>query len=156
MTRDAMEAVIRRYYDGCNEADAAKIASCMTADAVHYFPAGASQGTFRGAAAIAAGWQQAVAQLGSVWTIDELAIDEVSGIAAIEWTHFKPKAGVHLRGIELCRFTDDGLISEIRACYACPVPAPDRSFELGDFDYGGRGYPLTPPAVPARKAGAAR
>ena len=40
LTADQMERVIRRYYDGCNEADVAKMAGCFTLDAVHYFPPG--------------------------------------------------------------------------------------------------------------------
>ena len=52
-TAAGLEATIRRYFDGCNEADAAKITGCMEPDAVHYFPAGAPQGTFVGAQAIA-------------------------------------------------------------------------------------------------------
>lgn len=145
MNREQIEAVTRRYYAGCNEADTDKIASCLTPDAVHYFPVGAPQGTFRGAAAIADGWRAFVAEFGSVWTIDDLVIDEQRGSVAIEWTHFKTKPGVRLRGIELCRF-EDGRIAEIRACYACPVPDPGRSFELGDFDYSDRGYPVAAPA----------
>jgi ketosteroid isomerase-like protein len=49
-----MEALIRTYFEGCNEADAEKITSCFTPDAVHYFPPGMYDGPFRGAATIAA------------------------------------------------------------------------------------------------------
>ena len=53
LTAEHMEQVIRRYYDGCNEADVAKMAGCFTPDAVHYFPPGMPGGPFRGAQTIA-------------------------------------------------------------------------------------------------------
>ena len=40
--------------------------------------------------------------------------------AVIEWTHFKRKAGVMLRGDEWYKFSERGLIREIRAYYASP------------------------------------
>lgn len=137
--RAAAEATIRRYFDGCNEADADKMRSCFVREAVHYFPKGAPQGTFVGAAAIAEGWQDAVARLGSRWTVDHVVVDETRREAVIEWTHFKPKVGGYLRGDEWYRFDDQGLITEIRAYYACPPSQPEH--ELGGFDYEGRGYP---------------
>jgi hypothetical protein len=48
MTDDAMESLIRRYFDACNAADANAIAACFVADAVHYFPPGMYGGPFRG------------------------------------------------------------------------------------------------------------
>jgi ketosteroid isomerase-like protein len=142
--RANMEAVINRYYDGCNTADVAKIVSCLTPEATHYFPQDAPQGTFVGAEAIAHGWKTFVERVGSQWTIDRLVIDEQSGEVAIEWTHWKRTSGTYLRGAEICLFADDGRISEIRAYYAVPVHDPARSHELGDFDYAGRGYALEP------------
>jgi hypothetical protein len=68
-TAAGLEATIREYFDACNEANADKISACFEPDGVHYFPAGAPQGTFVGAKAIAAGWVTAVRNLGSVWTI---------------------------------------------------------------------------------------
>lgn len=147
-TAEGLEATIREYFDACNEADAAKISACFEPAAVHYFPAGAPQGTFKGAKAIAAGWVKAVANLGSVWTIDRLIIDAPRLQAVIEWTHFKPKQGVHLRGDEWYVFSNKGLIREIRAYYACPTASTERrNHELGDFDYGALGYPMTPPPI---------
>jgi len=143
-----LEATIREYFDGCNEADADKIMGCMADDAVHYFPAGAPQGTFAGAQAIADGWATAVRNLGSIWTIDRVIVDASRLEAVIEWTHFKPKAGLYLRGDEWYIFSPEGLIQEIRAYYACPAATdPARSHELGDVDYEGRGYPLSPPHI---------
>ena len=144
-TAAGLEATIRTYFDGCNEANASKMTSCMEPDAVHYFPAGAPQGTFVGAAAIAAGWIKAVETLGSFWTIDRVLVDASRLEAVIEWTHFKPKQGIHLRGDEWYVFSPAGLIREIRAYYSCPAAVPPRTHEIGDFDYAGRGYPLQPP-----------
>jgi ketosteroid isomerase-like protein len=59
-TAAGLEATIREYFDACNAADAQAIAACFEPDGVHYFPAGAPQGTFVGAKAIAAGWVTAV------------------------------------------------------------------------------------------------
>jgi ketosteroid isomerase-like protein len=143
-----LEATIREYFDGCNEADADKIMGCMVDDAVHYFPAGAPQGTFFGARAIADGWLNAVKNLGSIWTIDRVIVDAPKLEAVIEWTHFKPNHGIYLRGDEWYIFSPEGLITEIRAYYACPAATdPARSHELGDVDYEGRGYPLSPPQI---------
>jgi hypothetical protein len=146
-TAAGLEATIRTYFDGCNEADAKKIIACMEPDAVHYFPAGAPQGTFVGAQAIADGWLRAVATLGSIWTIDRIIVDARKLEAVIEWTHFKPKQGIYLRGDEWYLFSNAGLIREIRAYYACPAAVPPRTHELGDVPYAERGYPLKSPAV---------
>ena len=143
-----LEATIREYFDGCNEADREKIISCMEEDAVHFFPEGAPQGTFRGAEAIADGWLTAVKNLGSVWTIDRIIVDARKREAVIEWTHFKPVPGVYLRGDEWYVFSERGLIREIRAYYACPSStSPVKNHLLGDFDYESLGYPMVPPPV---------
>ena len=143
-----LEATIREYFDGCNEASAAKMIGCMEPHATHYFPAGAPQGTFKGAASIAKNWISAVDKLGSMWTVDHVLADSQRLEAVIEWTHFKTKVGVYLRGDEWYIFSKNGLITEIRAYYACPTAVdPPRSHEIGDFDYAGRGYPLKPPPV---------
>jgi hypothetical protein len=143
-----LEATIREYFDGCNQASIEKMMACFTEDANHYFPAGAPQGTFFGARKIAEGWVNAVKNLGSVWTIDRVIVDAAKLEAVIEWTHFKPKAGVYLRGDEWYVFNEDGLIREIRAYYACPAAMDGVcNHEIGDFPYAGLGYPLTPPDV---------
>jgi ketosteroid isomerase-like protein len=147
LTAAALEATIRRYFDGCNEADIAKMTGCMEPEATHYFPAGAPQGTFVGAQAIAEGWVRAVGNLGSIWTIDHVLIDAAKREAVIEWTHFKPQQGIYLRGDEWYVFSERGRIREIRAYYACPAAIPAKTHEIGDFDYAKRGYPLTPPPV---------
>lgn len=140
-----LEATIRAYFDACDKADAERIASYWTEDGVHYFPAGAPQGTFKGARNIAAGWVAAVQRFGSSWTVDRIIVDAPRLEAVIEWTHFKPKLGVYLRGDEWYVFSPQGLIKEIRAYYACPPPRDEvRTHELGDFDYAGLGYPMKP------------
>ena len=112
---------MRTYFEGCNEADVRKIVSCFTPDAVHYFPPDMYDGPWRGAEKIAQGWQAAVAKLGSYWTIDRMIVDPDTDQAAMEWTHFKTKQGVVLRGAEWYFFDkQSGLITEIRAYYASP------------------------------------
>lgn len=148
--RARMEYLIRRYFDGCNEASREKMLECLAPDAAHYFPEGSPFGVFRGAAAIARGWQDCVARLDSRWTIDRMVIDTVANEAAIEWTHWKPRDGARLRGAEWYRFAAGGLILEIRAYYACPTHAGVAAHELGGFDYAARGYPTSPPALAGR------
>jgi hypothetical protein len=148
VTAAGLESTIREYFDGCNEASVDKITGTMEPDAVHYFPAGAPQGTFRGARAIAEGWVNAVKNFGSVWTIDRVLVDTGRLEAVIEWTHFKPRLGVYLRGDEWYVFSENGLIREIRAYYACPTTTgTPQDHMLGDYDYAGLGYPMSPPAV---------
>lgn len=148
--RAAMEAVIRRYYAGCNAGDEACMQACFTPEAVHYFPPGMYEGPFRGAATIAARWRQAVEAGGSAWTIDALLFDEARGEAVIEWSHWKARAGTVLRGAEWVVFDrPSGRIAEIRAYYASPQAAGLSRLELGGFDYPGRGYPLHPARDPA-------
>lgn len=141
-----MDQLIRRYFDGCNEADEMKMRECFTPDAVHYFPPGMYEGPFRGAAKIAEKWMAAVADVGSYWTVDQIITDPETGRAVIEWTHFKTKQGKMLRGDEWYVFDPaSGLIKEIRAYYASPQDAGLERLELGGFDYVHRGYPSAPP-----------
>ena len=120
LTAEQMEERIRNYYEGCNSADATLMESCLAENAVHYFPPGMYEGPFIGAAKIAARWQTAVEQFGSMWTIDHLLLDRPGRQAVLEWTHFKTKVGVVLRGDEWMVFDEQGLICEIRAYYASP------------------------------------
>jgi hypothetical protein len=146
LTSQGMEKLIRRYFDACNDASLDGIRACFLPDAVHYFPEGTYGGPFRGADAIAKKWVEAVDRLGSVWTVGQVITDPVSGRAVIEWTHFKTRAGVVLRGDEWYQFDGDtGLISEIRAYYATPQPQTGSRFELGGLAYEQRGYALVSP-----------
>ncbi len=142
LTAEHMEALIRRYFDGCNDADVAAMVACFTPDAVHYFPPGMYGGAWRGADTIAANWAHRVATLGSAWTVDRVLTDPSSAQAVIEWTHFKTVSGTILRGDEWYVFDrDSGRISEIRAYYASPAEPSYPELALGGFDYAGRGYP---------------
>ena len=95
-------------------------------------------------------WRRASGD-GEVYAVapsDRVIVDAPRLQAVIEWTHFKPRHGIHLRGDEWYVFSGRGLIREIRAYYACPAASdPIRSHGLGDFDYAGRGYPMSAPRV---------
>ncbi len=146
-----MEALIRKYFDGCNEAGVEKMVSCFVPDAVHYFPPGMYDGPWRGARLIADKWVAAVKNIGSRWTIDRIVCDAGRFEAVIEWSHFKTKQGKLLRGDEWYVFDEaNGLITEIRAYYASPQDADAERLELGGFDYAGRGYQIEPPTLPQR------
>lgn len=146
MTGAEMEARIRGYFDACNAADAVAIAGFFVPEAVHYFPPGMYAGPFVGAQTIADRWVQAVATLGSRWTVDQVITDSATDRAVIEWTHFKTQNGTVLRGDEWYRFErDTGLITEIRAYYASPQDPELGVLELGGFAYEDRGYPTRPP-----------
>ncbi|MEU3513356.1 nuclear transport factor 2 family protein [Streptomyces longwoodensis] len=149
LTREHMRTLIERYFAGCNEADTAAMTACFVPNAVHYFPAGSpvfAPGPFVGAEVIAQRWADTVREAGSSWTVDNFVGDESTGVAVIEWTHFRAGTGVMLRGDEWYRFDPaTGLIAEIRAYYAAPQPTGVATVELGGFDYAGRGYPLTSP-----------
>ena len=141
-----MEAEIRRYFAACNAADYAALMSCFTADAVHYFPPGLPNIPWASADAIAQGWIDCVARLGSRWSIEKILCSSTEPEAVIEWTHWKTKAGTALRGDEWYIFcTQTGLIKEIRAYYAAPANPAVPICELEGFDYAKRGYHLTAP-----------
>ena len=143
LTADRMERVIRRYYDGCNEADVAKMAGCFTLDAVHYFPPGMPGAPFRGARTIAESWKQVVQKAGARWTIDALLLDPAAGRAVIEWSNFTQGRNPLVRGTEWVEFDrESGLIREIRAYLAAPLPRNLERAQLEGFDYAGRGYPV--------------
>jgi ketosteroid isomerase-like protein len=149
---DVYEATIRAYFDACTAGDAGAIASFFAADAVHYFPAGdtypdgSPQDAFRGADAIGHGFGDRFGgEFSTRWTVDHVVVDSSRREAVIEWSNFKPavSAIARLRGAEFYRFDDTGKILEIRAYYACPPGSPAQPYELGGFDYAGRGYPLS-------------
>ena len=143
LTADQMERVIRLYYSGCNEADVAKMAGCFTPDAVHYFPPGMPGGPFSGARTIAENWKQMVQKVDARWTIDALLLDPATGRAVIEWSNFTQGRNAWVRGTEWVEFDrNSGLIREIRAYLAAPLPRELERAQLEGFDYAGRGYPV--------------
>jgi methyltransferase len=146
LTEQGMDALIREYFQGCNDADADAIAACFTEDGVHYFPPGMYGGPFRGARTIAERWVAAVETFGSMWTVDQVIAEPRTGRAVIEWSHFKTLQGTLLRGDEWYIFDPaSGLIREIRAYYASPQDPSLERLELGGFDYDARGYAVTQP-----------
>ena len=145
LTKHGMEQWIRDYFTACNSGDKARIASYFESDGIHYFPPGMYEGPFASAETIARRWHDAVENLGSYWTVDHVICEPETRRAVIEWTHFKRKKGVMLRGDEWYVFSERGRIQEIRAYYASPQDNELLRLELGGFDYEGRGYPLTAP-----------
>lgn len=146
ITPEHMEAEIRRYFVACNAGDYAALVSCFTPDAVHYFPPGLPEVPWRSADTIARKWVWCVETLGSQWSIEKILCSSTAPEAVIEWTHWKRKSGMALRGDEWYIFdTETGLIREIRAYYASPADPKDAINELVGFDYAGRGYRLSSP-----------
>ena len=142
----SMEKVIRRYFAGCNEASLDKMLSCFVPDAIHYFPPDMYDGPWVGAEKIARGWISAVNKIGSYWTIDNIIIDPSKDEAVIEWTHFKTKLGITLRGAEWYLFDkSSGLIKELWAYYASPQDKNLKTLELKGMNYVSRGFPKSPP-----------
>ena len=137
LTAEGMTAWINDYFAACNSGDVDRIAACFEPDGVHYFPPGMYAGPFRGARTIGERWHAAVASGGSYWTVDQVITDPATRRAVIEWTHFKRKAGVMLRGDEWYKFSERGLISEIRAYYASPQDSSLKVLEIGGYDYAG-------------------
>lgn len=140
------ERVITRYFAGCNAGDVEQIASCLTADAVHYFPPGMYDGPWRGGREIAKRWRKMVDRIGSQWVVERMLVDPFRAEAVAEWTHYKTKDGTLLRGDEWYVFERvSGLIREIRAYYASPQDGRFPRLELEGFDYASRGYSIAPP-----------
>ena len=141
-----MEELVHTYMQACSDGDGDAIAACLTADCIHYFPPDMYDGPFRGGRTIADKWVEAVEKLGSYWTVDNIAVSPETNQAVAEWTHFKTKLGITLRGAEWYVFDDKtGLIKDIRAYYASPQSRNLNRMELGGFDYEGNGYPMGPP-----------
>jgi len=141
-----IEQIIKTYFEGCNEANFDKMVACFNPSAIHYFPPDMYDGPWRGADTIANRWIATVEKLGSYWTIDNLVIDTHKNEAVIEWTHFKTKLGVTLRGAEWYIFDDDTeLIKELWAYYASPQDKTLKKLEIYGMDYKKRGIAISPP-----------
>lgn len=142
--RARMDATIRTYFQGCNDADVEAMAATFHPDAVHYFPPGLD-GPWRGARTIGENWRSLVLRIGSAWSIERLIAEPESLQAVIEWTHWKTGLGGYLRGDEWYRFDPEtGLITEIRAFYAASSDGRDEVI-LEGFDYAAEGYHLQAP-----------
>ena len=75
-----------------------------------------------------------------------LLIDPSKDEAVIEWTHFKTKLGITLRGAEWYLFDkSSGLIKELWAYYASPQDKNLKTLELKGMNYVSRGFPKSPP-----------
>jgi hypothetical protein len=68
---------------------------------------------------------------------------KTSGRAVIEWSNFTRGRNTLVRGTEWVEFDrDSGLIREIRAYLAAPLPRDLKQAQLEGFDYAARGYPV--------------
>jgi hypothetical protein len=126
--------------------DAVGVAAHCTTDAVHHFPPDMYDGPFVGGATIGRKWAEAVATIGSVWTVDTVLCDPTTATAFAGWTLFKTFQQTVPSGDEWYRFDpDSGLLAQIRAYYAWPQDRTRDRLELGGFDYAARGHPMEPP-----------
>ena len=152
--RQHMIRAVRAYFEACNAASRARFADVLAEGCVHYFPP-LTGSPYLGRDAIADLWIGFVRKQGSQWTIDRLVCDGAE--ICVEWTHFKPNAGEHIRGSEWYTFDADGKIDAIWAHYASPRDPGRPANELEGFDYAARGYPAAAPALdPAIAAERAR
>jgi hypothetical protein len=137
-----MDQAIREYIRGCNDGDAQKIAACLHADAIHYYP---NIPKIVGASTIAAGFVKRVREKGAYWTVDQIVVDADRCVVVLGFTLFAGKQLI-LRGLEVYQFeANTMLISEVRPYTAASVDFGLPQQELQDFDYAGRGYPTTRP-----------
>jgi methyltransferase len=138
-----MEGAIRAYIRACNDADAKGIAACFHPEAVHYFQ---NASKWSSAPIIADHFSKRVREQGIVWTVDQILADADRGAAILEWTLFN-KQGRRVRGVDWFVFEPETFrFLEVR-CYMALSNQPELPMqELLDFDYKGRGYPMTRPA----------
>ena len=144
--REQLIRSVRGYFRACNAASRELFAAVLTPDCIHYFPPGTG-GPYLGRDAIADLWIGFVRAKGSQWTIDRMVCDGRELV--VEWTHFKPLVGEHIRGSEWYEFDAAGMITHIWAHYASPRDAARPYNELEGFDYGARAYPTSPPELGA-------
>ena len=140
--RQLLERQVRIYFEACNQGSHAKMASVFAPSIVHYFPPGMF-GPRVGSESIAELWRGTIRQNGSRWTIDRMVSDEHEVV--IEWTHWQPGPGTHIRGAEWYEFDENGLITVIKAYYASPRDRDLTANELDGYPYAELGYPTSPP-----------
>jgi hypothetical protein len=135
-----IEQAIRDYIQACNDGDSTRIAACFCAHAVHYFP-GAPK--WSGASTIGGNFGRRVKEFGQLWTVDEILVDADRHAGVLEWTRFDNMGRV-LRGVDWFVFEVGTFrIQEVRPYAAAPIQPDLGRQELQDFDYRGRGYPVT-------------
>jgi TPR repeat protein len=138
-----IEQAIRNYIQACNDGDSTSIAACFCSNAVHYFP-GAPK--WSGASTIGDNFGRRVKEFGQLWTVDEVLVDADRRAGVLEWTRFD-KMGRVLRGVDWFVFEVGTFrIQEVRPYGAAPILPDLGRQELQDFDYAGRGYPVTRPS----------
>lgn len=142
--RDQMIDTVKLYFEACNSASRELFAAVLAEDCVHYFPPGTG-GPYLGRDAIADLWIGFVREKDSRWTIDRMVCDGEE--IAIEWTHWKPLVGEHIRGSEWYEFDAAGKINAIWAHYASPRDPLRKANELEGFEYREKGYAVEPPAL---------
>jgi hypothetical protein len=144
--RETMMRAVDGYFHACNAASRELFAEVLAPGCHHYFPPGTG-GPYVGRDAIADLWIGFARAKGSQWTIDRMVCDGRDLV--VEWTHFKPTVGEHVRGSEWYEFDEDGRITAIWAHYASPRDASRAANELEGFDYADRAYPLAAPPLDA-------
>jgi hypothetical protein len=130
---------IKRYYHGCNTADAELIKSTFTEDVVHYFT---HHKAIRGAQALATYWVKMQPRVNGFWAVDHALVQGDESVIewTMRWTPPGQKKPQLVRGSEWYIFRD-GLIAEIRAYYLNPrLPYMFTDFELEDFPYKKREF----------------
>lgn len=143
--RKHMIAMVNGYFEACNSASREEFAKYLTEDCRHWFPPGTG-GPYNSRREIEDLWIGFVKRVDSRWTIDRMVCDGTE--ICVEWTHWKPGAGEHIRGSEWYEFAEDGKINAIWAHYASPRDPERKANVLEGFDYAGEGYPLEPPVLP--------
>ncbi|MGA4838430.1 nuclear transport factor 2 family protein [Streptomyces sp. G45] len=139
LDRDAMEAAVRLYFEACNKVDRDLFAQCLSERVVHYLAHGMS-GPLHGIDPVVERWGADVRANGSHWAVDAVYADEKGRAALCEWTAFKPRLGKVLRGAEVYRFDESGLIDEVRIYYASRRDDTIATNELEGFPYAERGF----------------
>lgn len=133
-----MDALIRRYYEGCTAGDLDELRATLHPDVVHYFLApNVGSAPVAGAEHLARFWRKVTRMLDARWVVDHVLAE--GDEAVIEWTMWWRSAPgaerVATRGAEWF-VVRDGLIAEIRSYYQ----RRDETSELAGFPYVERGF----------------
>ena len=145
--REALIRSVETYFEACNTACRNTFEAVLAPSCTHYFPPGVG-GPYPDRESIVQLWANCVRDFGSTWSIDRLVCDEVADSVVVEWTHWKPKIGEHIRGSEWYTFDSEARITSIWAHYASPRDAARPANELEGFPYARLGYQMLPPEAP--------